>query len=103
MNNAKLLDYNYPQGYIKLKELHLIDFDGVILDTINKSYKMIKDRNLITEEEIRDFYRNLDWEKLIIDSSVISPEASSAIPFSLFSPSRTYILTVVVSPWVFLT
>lgn len=27
MNNAKLLDYNYPQGYIKLKELHLIDFE----------------------------------------------------------------------------
>jgi len=42
-----------------------IDFDGVILDTISVTYEMIKKLDLGKEEEIRDFYYNLDWDSLI--------------------------------------
>lgn len=42
-----------------------IDFDGVILDTINVTYKMIENLGLGTEEEVKDFYYNLDWDHLI--------------------------------------
>ena len=44
-----------------------LDFDGVLLDTINVSYKMmeelgidLKDRTKVTE-----FYKNLDWVNLL--------------------------------------
>ena len=42
-----------------------LDCDGVILDTIDKSYEMIKSRNLHTEEEIKAFYCDIDWDDLI--------------------------------------
>lgn len=52
-----------------------LDCDGVILDTINMSYKMIEDRKLKNDAEIEDFYRLLSWEELIkkagqIDNSI---------------------------------
>ena len=42
-----------------MKKLY-IDFDGVILDTIRVTYDMIANLKLGTDEEIRDFYYNLD-------------------------------------------
>ncbi len=47
-----------------MKKLY-IDFDGVILDTINVTYKMIENLGLGTPEEVKDFYYNLDWDHLI--------------------------------------
>ena len=58
-----------------MKKLYL-DCDGVILDTINKSYEMIKSKNLQSEEDIRSFYRDLDWEELIILSGEIDDAIS---------------------------
>lgn len=53
-----------------MQKLYL-DCDGVILDTINKSYKMMREEGITTEEEIADFYSNISWEKLIIESGEI--------------------------------
>ena len=39
-----------------------LDCDGVILDTINMSYKMLKEKGIEREEEKKDFYRNLSWD-----------------------------------------
>lgn len=53
-----------------MQKLYL-DCDGVILDTINYTYKMIKDNN-IPAEKIDDFYRNLSWKSLINDAGEIN-------------------------------
>lgn len=49
-----------------------LDCDGVILDTINKSYQMLKNKKLRAEAEVREFYSNIDWEKLIEESGEIN-------------------------------
>lgn len=49
-----------------------LDCDGVILDTINMSYKMLKEKGIEREEEKKDFYRNLSWEELIIEAGEIN-------------------------------
>lgn len=49
-----------------------LDCDGVILDTINMSYKMIKEKGLNNDVEIEQFYRSLSWEKLIIEAGEIN-------------------------------
>ena len=49
-----------------------LDCDGVILDTINMSYKMLKEKGIEKEEEKKDFYRNLSWEELIIEAGEIN-------------------------------
>lgn len=66
-----------------MKKLYL-DCDGVILDTINKSYEMIKDKDLKSEEDIRSFYRNLDWGELIILSGEIDDSISKIKKLSEF-------------------
>lgn len=48
-----------------------LDCDGVILDTINMSYKMIKNKGLTDEKDIEHFYKNLSWEELIIEAGEI--------------------------------
>lgn len=53
-----------------MKKIYL-DCDGVILDTINRSYQMLKDQCLTTEEEINQFYSSIDWGKLIEESGPI--------------------------------
>lgn len=57
-----------------MQKLYL-DCDGVILDTINKSYQMIKDKGITSEEEAEKFYKEIDWKMLIevsgeIDDSI---------------------------------
>ena len=49
-----------------------LDCDGVILDTINMSYKMIKNKGLTNEKDIDHFYKNLSWEELIIEAGEIN-------------------------------
>lgn len=58
-----------------MKKVYL-DCDGVILDTISKSYQMIKAMSLTTEDEIRGFYRSISWEQLIIESGEIDNATS---------------------------
>lgn len=49
-----------------MKQLY-IDFDGVILDTMTKSYEELKKENIDRndDEKVREFFRNTDWKKLI--------------------------------------
>ena len=54
-----------------MQKLYL-DCDGVILDTINMSYKMIKNKGLTNEKDIEHFYKNLSWEELIIEAGEIN-------------------------------
>lgn len=53
-----------------------LDCDGVILDTINKSYQMLKEKGITTEAERKVFYSNISWEKLIIESGEINNSIS---------------------------
>ena len=58
-----------------MQKLYL-DCDGVILDTIKKSYEMIEERKLINEEEVSSFYKNINWDELIIISGEIDNSIS---------------------------
>lgn len=50
---------------IKKIKLYL-DFDGVILDTMNVTKKMMEDLNISDNQEvIREFYKNINWYKLL--------------------------------------
>lgn len=56
-----------------MQKLYL-DCDGVILDTINYTYQIIRENN-IPSSEINNFFHNLSWEDLIesagqIDNSI---------------------------------
>lgn len=48
-----------------------LDCDGVILDTISKSYQIFKDNGINDSTEVQNFYRNLDWDEFIILSGEI--------------------------------
>ena len=46
-------------------KLYLV-FDGVILDTMNVTIRMMEDLNIPDDQEIiREFYKNIDWYKLL--------------------------------------
>ncbi len=49
-----------------------LDCDGVILDTITRSYAVLKEMKIESEEEITRFYTNLDWDDLILSSGEIA-------------------------------
>lgn len=42
-----------------------VDFDGVVLNTIDITYKILNDLKLNDTEEIEKFYKNLNWEELL--------------------------------------
>lgn len=58
-----------------MQKLYL-DCDGVILDTINRSYQMLKEEGITTEPEITLFYSNICWETLIKESGEINNSIS---------------------------
>ncbi len=45
-----------------------IDFDGVILDTIDVSYRMIREKygDGATSRDSEEFYRNIDWKDFLL-------------------------------------
>lgn len=51
-----------------------IDFDGVIMNTIEITYKDMQKLmiNQESQEEVRDYYANLDWSKLLNQAEVIN-------------------------------
>lgn len=51
-----------------------IDFDGVIMNTIEVSYNMMKNKSidLKNNDEVEKFYRELDWNKLLKESEAIN-------------------------------
>lgn len=56
-----------------MRELY-IDFDGVIMNTIEVSYKMLEDlgKNPKNPEDSEDFYRNLKWKDFIKECQPIN-------------------------------
>ena len=58
---------------MKRKQLY-IDFDGVIMDTINVTYRLIHEQgiDLKNNEEVANFYRFLDWKNLLSITEEIS-------------------------------
>ena len=59
-------------GGITMKIKLYLDFDGVILDTINVTFRRIKELNITEEEEIQQFYRSVDWKKLLKETKEIN-------------------------------
>lgn len=54
-----------------------IDFDGVILDTIDVTYKMLDDLQLNPKnpndlEKVKEFYKYLDWKNILSITPVIN-------------------------------
>ena len=51
-----------------------LDFDGVIVDTIKVTYKMIEDSKINIKDKLKvnEFYRNLDWFELLKDINQIN-------------------------------
>lgn len=58
-----------------MQKLYL-DCDGVILDTINKSYQMLREEGITSKEEVNKFYSNICWKQLIIESGEINNSIS---------------------------
>jgi hypothetical protein len=59
-----------------MKNLY-IDFDGVILDTITTTYRLMKELN-VNKEDLditRTFYESLDWKNII----AVTPEINDGI------------------------
>ena len=58
-----------------MKNLY-IDFDGVILDTIEVTYRLLEEQkiNLKDIETVQNFYKTLDWKNLLS----ITPEINNA-------------------------
>ena len=53
-----------------------LDFDGVIVDSIRVTYKMLEEKGISVEDtsKVQEFYRELDWFKLLDDISKLVEE-----------------------------
>ena len=56
-----------------MKNLY-IDFDGVIMDTINKTYQMMEEENIDKKdnEAVSIFYKSIDWKQLLSETDEIN-------------------------------
>ena len=56
-----------------MKNLY-IDFDGVLVDTITTTYRLLEKHEIDVKnlKEVREFYRTLDWGKIIEISTIIN-------------------------------
>ena len=66
-----------------MKNLY-IDFDGVIMNTIDISYEIIKSmgldhKNPLDQPKIREYYANVDWNELLNKKAVIINDAINCI------------------------
>lgn len=42
-----------------------LDFNGAILNTIDVTHRILKENNITEKEDIFNFCKNLDWNKLL--------------------------------------
>ena len=63
-----------------MKNLY-IDFDGVILDTMSRTYEEMKkigiDKN--DQEEVMEFFRKVNWQELINNTKPINDSINEII------------------------
>ena len=77
-----------------MKQLY-IDFDGVILDTITKSYEEMKRLGIkrSDKEQVGEFYRNADWKKLIEETEEINDSINEIKKICASKKFNVYVLT----------
>lgn len=77
-----------------MKNLY-IDFDGVILDTMTKSYEELRKQNIDIKdnEKVMEFFRNTDWEKLIEETEQINDSINEIKRICASKKFNVYILT----------
>lgn len=77
-----------------MKQLY-IDFDGVILDTMTKSYEELNKRgiDLKDKEKVMAFFRELDWKKLIEETEPINDSINEIKKICESKKFNVYILT----------
>lgn len=74
-----------------------LDFDGVIADTIKVTYKIIMQKgiDLTDKEKVFEFYKNLDWEKLLEKTNEINQAFEKIDLLKCSGLYNIYILTTV--------
>ena len=77
-----------------MKQLY-IDFDGVILDTMTRSYEELNKRgiDLKDQEKVMAFFRELDWKKLIEETEPINDSINEIKKICASKKFNVYILT----------
>jgi transcription antitermination factor NusG len=77
-----------------MKNLY-IDFDGVILDTMTKSYKELEKEGIDkkNQEQVMEFFRNIDWERLISETEQINDSINEIKKICASKKFNVYILT----------
>jgi len=72
-----------------------IDFDGVILDTIETTYKEMKDRgiSLKDQEKVREYYKTVNWDKLIKETPEINDSINEIKKICKSKKFNVYVLT----------
>lgn len=81
-----------------MKNLY-IDFDGVIMDTINKTYEMMDEENIDRKnnEEVKKFYENIDWKRLLKETDEINGAIEKVKKLNDSQKFNVAILTHVIS------
>ncbi len=77
-----------------MKQLY-IDFDGVILDTMTKSYEELKREKIDfkDQERVQEYFRNIDWKKLIEETDEINDSINEIKKICASKKFNVYILT----------
>ena len=72
-----------------------IDFDGVILDTMTKTYKVLEEEKIDKNDsdKVMEFFRNLDWKKLIEETEEINDSINEIKKICASKKFNVYILT----------
>lgn len=72
-----------------------IDFDGVILDTMTKSYDELAKRgiDIKDEEKVKAFFKSIDWKKLIEETDQINDSINEINKICDSKKFNVYILT----------
>lgn len=77
-----------------MKQLY-IDFDGVILDTMEKTYKELEESGIDKKDNdaVTKYFRELDWEKLISETKEINNSIEEIKTICASKKFNVYILT----------
>ncbi len=77
-----------------MKQLY-IDFDGVILDTMSKTYEEMSRLGIDKNDfnKVTEFFRNADWKKLIEETEEINDSINEIKKICASKKFNVYILT----------
>src|SRR5574344_2235800 len=77
-----------------MKQLY-IDFDGVILDSMAKTYEELDKMKIDKKDQVKvkEYFRNIDWEKLIEETDIINDSINEIKKICACKKFNVYILT----------